>query len=191
MRFEMIDGVPRTVEDIIQDKTPNEEQLKALFDPIRIRIASCLKVPRTPKQVAEMIDIRANNLYHHFRVLLKANIIEHVETKQGKGFIKEDYFRLKEPECIAGLTDTPSKHRKQFLFGLFHALLDDFKKTVTRYEQTIIFGSRNDFRFREEDLEDVRKLVMKHRKELRDELNNLSKSDQPPNYQISIFGFRV
>jgi DNA-binding transcriptional ArsR family regulator len=179
------------MDDILQERTPNDEQLKALFDPIRIRIASCLKIARTPKQVAEMIDIRPNNLYHHFRVLCKAGIIEHVETIKGKGFIKEDYYRLKAPECIAGLTDVPDKHREQFLFGLFHALLDDFKTTVARYEQTIALGSRNDFRFREENLEDIRKLILKHRDELRKELNNLSETDLPPNYQVSIFGFRV
>lgn len=179
------------MDDIVQDQTPNEEQLKALFDPIRIRIASCLKVPRTPKQVADMIDIRANNLYHHFRVLCKAGIIEHVETKKGKGFIKEDYFRLKAPECIAGLTDVPDQHREQFLFGLFQALLDDFKTTVARYEQTIALGSRNDFRTRKEDLEKVRKLILRHRDELRKELNSISAKDTPPNYQVSVFGFRV
>jgi DNA-binding transcriptional ArsR family regulator len=179
------------MENIVKNEGPNEAQLKALFDPVRIRIASCLKVPRTPKQVADIINIRPNNLYHHFRVLEKAGIIEHIETKPGKGFIKEDFFRLKEPEYLAGLTDVPSKHRKQFLFGLFQALIDDFKTTVARYEQTVALGSRNDFRFREEDLENVSKTVMKHRDELRKELSELAQDDTPPTYQVSVFGFRV
>jgi DNA-binding transcriptional ArsR family regulator len=174
----------------IADKN-NDKQLKALFDPIRIRIAACLKVARTPKQVADLIDIRANNLYHHFRVLKKAGIIELVETRQGKGFIKEDYFQLKEPECICGLTDVPSKHKQQFLFGLFQALTDDFKTTVARYERAIALGTRNDFRFREDDLEKVRTTILKHRDLLKEELKEICADDIPTNYQVSVLGFRV
>ena len=60
-----------------------EEQLKALYDPIRIRIAHLLNLPRTPKQVADIINIRPNNLYYHFRVLEKAGIIEPEKNDEG------------------------------------------------------------------------------------------------------------
>jgi DNA-binding transcriptional ArsR family regulator len=175
----------------VQPDKETDARLKALFDPIRIRIAACLKVPRTPKQVADLIDIKPNNLYHHFRVLKKAGVIDFVETRQGKGFIKEDYYRLRAPGCISELTDIPGKHRQLFLFSLLQALREDFKITISRYDKAVVLGTRNDFRFKQEDLETVRATILKHRDLLRAELDEICADGKCTNYQASVFGFRL
>ena len=179
------------MDNLIQDADYNEEQIRALYDPIRIRIASCLKKPHTPKQVAEILNIRPNNLYHHFRVLKKAGIIEHVETKKGKGFIKEDYYRLSLPEIKTHEKTTLDLHGQQFYFGLFQALMDDFKTTAARYEKPYALGVREDFRFKDEDLEKARYIVERHCELMAEEIEALSDPDIPASFQLSIFSFKV
>ncbi len=179
------------MERALQEGELNEEQLKALYDPLRIRIASCLKTPCTPKQVADIIGIRPNNLYHHFRVLLKAGIIKLVDTRKGKGFIKEDYYYLANPEFKANNEALSNLQRQQFFFGLFQALMDDFKTTAERYEKPYALGVREDFRFNEADLVQARNIVEKHCELLHEELAELVSPNDPQNYQLSIFSFRV
>jgi len=177
--------------DLIREGNLTDEQLKVLYDPIRIRIASCLKVPHTPRQVAEILNVRSNNLYHHFRVLSKAGIIELVETKKGKGFIKEDYFRLALRDIGADSQKIPHLKGQQILFGLFQALLDDFKTTAARHDKPFALGVREDFRFSKDDLEKAQKIVEKHCELLRKEISTLADQDGTPNYQLSVFSFRV
>ena len=179
------------MDKLIQNSNLTEDQLKVLLDPIRIRIASCLKEPHSPKQVADIIGIRPNNLYHHFKVLCSAGIIELVETKKGKGFIKEDYFRLSKPNFRTGDDDASNPQRQQMLFGLFQALLDDFHTTAGRYDKPVALGVREDFTYAEADLLKARNIVEKHINILRTELAALADDSTTPNYQLSVFCFRV
>ena len=181
----------KKMDDLIHQGHLTEQQLKALYDPIRIRIASCLKVPHTPRQVAGILNIRSNNLYHHFRVLQKAGVIELVETKKGKGFIKEDYFRLALKVIGADSSKAPNLKGQQMLFGLFQALLDDFKTTASRHDKPFALGVREDFRFSKQDLEKAKKIVEKHCEQLRKEISALSDPAGTPNYQLSVFSYRV
>ncbi len=68
------------------------KQLKALSDPLRRRILECFSAaPVTTKQVADQIGENPTKLYHHVEKLLKAGLIELVETKQNRGTIERYY----------------------------------------------------------------------------------------------------
>jgi DNA-binding transcriptional ArsR family regulator len=68
-------------------------QLKALADPLRYRIFENLVAePRTAKQMAQHMGTHPTRLYHHFRVLERAGLIQPAGTRQTRGTV-EKYFQ--------------------------------------------------------------------------------------------------
>jgi DNA-binding transcriptional ArsR family regulator len=177
--------------DKISPTNLTEEQLKALYDPIRIRIAHLLKTPRTPKQVADIINIRPNNLYYHFRVLEKAGIIEHIETKDGKGFIKENFFRLKSEDIQITPEMVPLYGRMKFFQNLIKAAMEDLGEAAGKYDKVAGIGSRDDFSIPEDRLEKARNIILERKDDIIEELKELHDPDADCNYQLNVFCFRL
>lgn len=68
-------------------------QLKALADPLRIRIIEAIvEEPRTTKQVAKMLGEKPTKLYHHVDTLEKHGLIKLVATRPNRGTL-EKYYR--------------------------------------------------------------------------------------------------
>jgi len=168
-----------------------EEQLNALYDPIRIRIAHLLNTPRTPKQVADIINVRANNLYYHFRVLEKAGIIEHIQTKSGKGFIKENFYRLKSADYRIIPQMIPLYGRMKFMQNLIRAAMEDLSEALGKYDKVVGVGVRDDFSLPEAKLEEARDIVMKRKDDLIRDLKDFHDPDGECNYQLNVFCFRL
>ena len=69
------------------------EQLKALSDPLRLRILEALcGPPRTTKQVADQLGEKPTRLYHHVDALESAGLIQLVHTRPKRGTL-EKYFQ--------------------------------------------------------------------------------------------------
>ena len=69
------------------------EQLKALSDPLRLRILEALcGAPRTTKQVADHLGEKPTRLYHHVDALEAAGLIQLVHTRPKRGTL-EKYFQ--------------------------------------------------------------------------------------------------
>jgi len=168
-----------------------EEQLKVLYDPIRIRIAHLLKSQRTPKQVADIINIRPNNLYYHFRVLENAGIIKHVETIKGKGFIKENFYRLINPEFIISPEMVPLAGTLKFFQSLVKAAMEDLSEALDKFDSVAGVGSRDDFSLPEDKLDKARDLLRARSNKLMADLREHNYIDGECDYQVNFFGFRL
>ena len=71
----------------------NLKQLKALADPLRIRVLEgFVDQSRTTKQVASLLGEKTTKLYHHVDALEKAGLIELKETRPNRGTL-EKYYR--------------------------------------------------------------------------------------------------
>lgn len=69
------------------------EQVKAIADPLRLRILNLLcQEALTTKQVGERLGEQVNKLYHHVEALESAELIQLVETRPNRGTL-EKYFR--------------------------------------------------------------------------------------------------
>ena len=69
------------------------EQLKAVSDPLRLRILEALcGPPRTTKQVADHLGEKPTRLYHHVDALEAAGLIQLVHTRPKRGTL-EKYFQ--------------------------------------------------------------------------------------------------
>jgi DNA-binding transcriptional ArsR family regulator len=68
-------------------------QMTALAHPLRFRAFECLAdVPRTGKQLAELLHKQPTRLYHHLGVLERAGLVRRVGTRKNRG-TTEQYFQ--------------------------------------------------------------------------------------------------
>lgn len=72
---------------VIQDL----ETLRALSDPLRLRILEYLAQPQTAKTVAAKLAIGKTKLYYHLNLLEKHGIIRVVRTRVVSGIIEKSY----------------------------------------------------------------------------------------------------
>jgi DNA-binding transcriptional ArsR family regulator len=69
------------------------EQIRALADPLRLRILGAFcGVPRTTKQVANLLGEKPTKLYHHVEALERVGLIRLQETRPNRGTV-EKYFQ--------------------------------------------------------------------------------------------------
>jgi DNA-binding transcriptional ArsR family regulator len=74
----------RTLDDL--------KQVRALADPLRMRILGALCEERTTKQVAELLHEKPTRLYHHVDALERAGLVQLTRTQPKRGTI-EKYYR--------------------------------------------------------------------------------------------------
>jgi DNA-binding transcriptional ArsR family regulator len=74
----------RTLDDL--------KQVRALADPLRMRILTALNEERTTKQVAELLHEKPTRLYHHVDALERAGLVQLTRTRPKRGTI-EKYYR--------------------------------------------------------------------------------------------------
>ena len=74
----------RTLDDL--------KQIRALADPLRMRILTALCEERTTKQVAEFLHEKPTRLYHHVDALERAGLVQLTRTQPKRGTI-EKYYR--------------------------------------------------------------------------------------------------
>lgn len=74
----------RTLDDL--------RQIRALADPLRMRILTALSEERTTKQVAELLDEKPTRLYHHVDALERAGLVQLTRTSPKRG-TTEKYYR--------------------------------------------------------------------------------------------------
>jgi DNA-binding transcriptional ArsR family regulator len=67
------------------------DQVKALADPLRLRLLSAFGQERTTKQVADLMGERPTRLYHHVEALEKVGLIQQTRTRPNRGTM-EKYF---------------------------------------------------------------------------------------------------
>ena len=70
------------------------EQVKALADPLRIRLLEAFGQERTTKQAAELLGERPTRLYHHVEALEKVGLIELSRTRPNRGTLEKYYLAV-------------------------------------------------------------------------------------------------
>lgn len=74
------------------------EQAKVLAHPLRLQIIALFDdaVPRTSKQLADLLELPPAKVHYHVRELSRASLLELVETKEKGGVIEKYYLPVAE-----------------------------------------------------------------------------------------------
>lgn len=104
----------RTLDDL--------RQVRALADPLRMRILEALCEERTTKQVAELLHEKPTRLYHHVDALERAGLVQLTRTRPKRGTV-EKYYRSVARTFEARVTTGPRSEASR-------AAIDDVMATA-------------------------------------------------------------
>jgi DNA-binding transcriptional ArsR family regulator len=69
-------------------------QVRALADPLRLRILSTLGEERTTKQVAQILGEKPTRLYHHVAALERAGLVRLARKRPNRGTVEKYYVAV-------------------------------------------------------------------------------------------------
>ncbi len=113
----------------------NIEQLRAMADPLRIRIYEALTgKPKTATQVGEELDEPAPKAHYHVRELERVGLVRLVETRE-RGGILEKYYRavargLRVPPSV--LQQTPADEVAETMNEILDSFISGYKTAMSR-----------------------------------------------------------
>ena len=112
------------------------DQLRALADPLRLRILSVFaRGPQPTKAVAEWLGEKPTRLYHHVEALVRAGVIELTETRPKRGTVERYYRAVATRFTVAdSLLATGAKHQPASgpLSGMMTSIFDSTRDELAR-----------------------------------------------------------
>lgn len=135
------------------------EQLRAISDPLRVRITDLLRVqPMTATQIGDTLKIAPAKIHYHVRELEKVGLLQLVETRE-KGGILEKYYQPVAHELVVSGSLLRSAPKNEVLGyignwidkikgGFMHVFRQDLESKETHFRT--IFGTAQIYVTREE-----------------------------------------
>jgi DNA-binding transcriptional ArsR family regulator len=166
-------------------------KLKALSETTRLKMIPHLSEPRTVKQIADILEVDHHALYHHMRVLEKAQIVELVKTRK-VGNIVEKYFTLTDNWVVMlgssehfGVANLSPLIRQMVL-----TMLEDLTKaTQTPDESASIY--RLYFKFNSEDIKPKQQQLKKLIEDFIKEIEKIEDKDGDFIYSLNLLLFKM
>lgn len=91
-----------------------QERMRALSSPLRLQILRLCQVPRTNKELAELLEVNPGTMLHHVRTLSRTGFLEAQDARSGSGGAREV------PYIATGLSwNFPLPNASQILFEVF------------------------------------------------------------------------
>ncbi len=166
-------------------------KLKALSETTRLKMIPHLSEPRTVKQIADILEVDHHALYHHMRVLEKAQIVELVKTRK-VGNITEKYFTLTDNWVVMlgssehfGVANLSPLIRQMVL-----TMLEDLTKaTQTPDESASIY--RLYFKFNSENIKPKQQQLKKLIEDFIKEIEKIEDKDGDLIYSLNLLLFKM
>ncbi len=126
----------------------NLEQIKALADPLRLRIMEVLRCGSllTTKQIAVQLEEKPTKLYHHVELLESLGLIRLVETRQVRGIVEKYYQSVAksiavDPKVFAG---DESLEVSNIVAHMFMSLVETIRNEVKSSLSKGLIGAEKD-----------------------------------------------
>ena len=115
------------------------EQVKALSDPIRLRLLEAFsKEPMTTKQAAALLEEKQpTKLYHHVVALERAGLIKLIKTQKNRGTIEKYYQAVARKFAVDQKLFAVSKEAKEMAGSLQAIFSGALEATMAEIRQSI------------------------------------------------------
>jgi DNA-binding transcriptional ArsR family regulator len=109
-------------------------QIRALADPLRLRILGALGcVPRTTKQVADLLGEKPTKLYHHVEALERVGLVRLTGTRPNRGTVEKYYQAVAvqfQVAVSAPSTDAGAGEKLSAQEAMLTSILEDTRKEL-------------------------------------------------------------
>ena len=166
------------------------KQLRALMDPLRMKLFMLLHKPMTVTQLANSLKVERHSLYYQVKVLLKADLIKKVETHQ-VGHIVETVYQAKDMRLRHRPGLEPNEPYQQFVLTMLQQTIEDFYKAMTRYDRLRGGADRLTLEINSDNFESKLKKFEEITQEYIEKMSELEDEDGDISYSISIAQFKL
>ncbi len=170
----------------------DDEQIKrirALVDPLRMKICIKLHEPMTITELAKSLGVDRHSLYYHIKVLLKADLIEKVETHQ-VGHLVESVYKATDFKLQHRPEAEPVEVYQSFILNDLQQTIEDFYKAMERHQgQTHGGGGRLVLKINSENYEAKLDQFKKLSFEFFDRMKELEDKDGDMDYLFTVEQF--
>lgn len=170
------------------------EQLRALTDPLRLKLFNQFREPRTVTEVASILGLERTSLYHHLQVLLKAGLIEEVETRKVRHLTESVYMRAVERvDFTRSRYDDPGPIEPylQAIMVMSQDTDEDCRKSLTQNAKAKAASRRIIVKIKSEDLETTPKKISLLMHEFIDKVRELEDEDGDIDYSVTVTHFEM
>ncbi len=111
------------------------EQAKVLAHPLRLRVIALYDdgLPRTSKQLADLLDLPPAKVHYHVRELLRVNLLELVETKEKGGVIEKYYLPVaKQFQINLNETEVGDKVTNSTRYLFLKSVLEEYQSSFLK-----------------------------------------------------------
>ncbi len=168
----------------------DQEQLekhRALGDPLRLRLFRQFQKTRTVSEAAEELGIDRTLLYYHVRILLKAGLIEEVETRKA-GHVTESVYATK--NLI--LDHKPGSERlTRDAISMMQETVDDFRKSRSQPGRTKTGTGRHIIKIKSENFLEQQQLIDDLAIEVLERLDAIEDKDGDRSYSFTLLHFEL
>lgn len=98
MTSQAIPDLPHVPDEVTID---TEEQLEALLSPVRMRILNAARMPRSVREIADVLDVPVTRLYYHINLLHEVGFLDVVHTRKS-GARLEKLYRVAGKSIVVG-----------------------------------------------------------------------------------------
>lgn len=113
------------------------EQIKALADPLRLKIYKALcGPPRTTKQVAEELGESPTKLYRHVNLLAKLKLIKLIKTQRNRGTV-EKYYQAVAQDLEIDRKVFSTLPREKAIAAFYEVVNGIFQTTLSEIRHTL------------------------------------------------------
>ncbi len=175
----------KKTEDLVEQR-----QLKALKEPIRLRLFNALGTPRTVTEAAKIMGVERKSLYYHLKILMNARLIEERENHRVRNLTETVYVAKNIAFNCNDLLD-PSRYeqlcalKKDFIGDL----CDDCTTALKRDRITKMGMCRSGIKIKNKNLEATTRLIGELMREFNDKVLELADEDGDIEYILAVVHF--
>ena len=181
--------------DIIENLSAKElEQLRALTDPLRLKLHTNFREARTVSEVAAIVGVERTSLYHHMQVLLKAGLIEEVETRKVRHLTESVYKKTSDRVSYTRSNHKdPGSHElySEGIMAMSREAYDVCQRSLSRETHVRAASRRIMLKFKQEDIDIVPKQVAVLMHEFIDKVKELDYEDGDVEYSLIVTHFEM
>ncbi len=169
------------------------EQLKALTDPLRLKIFKTLREPGTVSEVAAVLGMDRTSLYHHLKVLLKTNLVTQINVRHIRNLEESVYQAV---DCLDFTHQDcpepgPREPYTKLIMGITMDTGEDCYRSLSCDSERRAAASRKILKIRKDKLSITPKRISELMREFMEKVKELEDEDGDVEYSVTVSHFEM
>jgi len=181
------------ITSFIPDDENRLKMVKALTDPIRLRLFYFFSEPHTVREASEALGVKPNGLYHHLNILKKTGLVEVVEKKKVRNMTQNIYQVTEHIDLDRHKMRDPGPKAPFFeiIKNIAWTTYEDCSRELTTAEGKKAYAARFFVKIRKDDLTHLPKKIAQASREFEEKIKSMGDESGDIRYSVTILEFEM